>query len=370
MANAGDTSKLLNVNNTLNDDAKFAAATGTSSSSVTSTTTTGLPSVNVNSQLKTGYYNVAGPSQNSATTPSTSTPKTKKTVALGLDTENGSDCLFMERLEARRHKLDDSAIWGDLSMDIRETPSLSASASASMDDCLELNADDGDGRLSVSKSSSSSISVKFKKSLPFACRRDGGWTWGSIKTFCFLICALITVHGALATGYTYSVLTTIEKRFTVNSFIAGFVISSYEIGSLLSVVFVSYFGTHGHIPRWVGLGGVVLCLGSFLFSLPHFVAPIYKPPNVNDSGPPVCLAQNPVAPMSILSPTLTKRQIDSQVAASKIDPDDSTFVTRYVYILIFSQVLLGAGGSPLFTLGTAYIDNHVEKDNAAIYLGE
>ena len=33
------------------------------------------------------------------------------------------------------------------------------------------------------------------------------------------------------------------------------------------------------------------------------------------------------------------------------------------------QLLLGCGGSPLFTLGTTYIDNHVKRDSSSMYIG-
>jgi len=34
-----------------------------------------------------------------------------------------------------------------------------------------------------------------------------------------------------------------------------------------------------------------------------------------------------------------------------------------------AQLLLGCGGSPLFTLGTTYIDNHVKRDSSSVYIG-
>lgn len=37
--------------------------------------------------------------------------------------------------------------------------------------------------------------------------------------------------------------------------------------------------------------------------------------------------------------------------------------------MLYSQLLLGCGGSPLFTLGTTYIDNHVKRDSSSMYIG-
>ena len=42
---------------------------------------------------------------------------------------------------------------------------------------------------------------------------------------------------------------------------------------------------------------------------------------------------------------------------------------NYVLTLVVAQLLIGIGGSPLYTLGTAYIDNHVNKLKAPSYIG-
>jgi organic anion transporter 3A len=41
-----------------------------------------------------------------------------------------------------------------------------------------------------------------------------------------------------------------------------------------------------------------------------------------------------------------------------------------VMLFLLAQLLLGCGGSPLFTLGTTYIDDHVRPDSASLYIGE
>ena len=40
-----------------------------------------------------------------------------------------------------------------------------------------------------------------------------------------------------------------------------------------------------------------------------------------------------------------------------------------IFIFMIAQLFLGCGGSPLFTLGTAYIDDHVKRDAASVYIG-
>lgn len=41
-----------------------------------------------------------------------------------------------------------------------------------------------------------------------------------------------------------------------------------------------------------------------------------------------------------------------------------------VLFFMLAQLLLGAGGSPLFTLGTTYIDDHVKRESSSMYIGE
>lgn len=48
----------------------------------------------------------------------------------------------------------------------------------------------------------------------------------------------------------------------------------------------------------------------------------------------------------------------------------SPSTTAPVLLFVVAQLLLGCGGSPLFTLGTTYVDDHVKPESASIYIGE
>lgn len=41
-----------------------------------------------------------------------------------------------------------------------------------------------------------------------------------------------------------------------------------------------------------------------------------------------------------------------------------------VILFVIAQILLGGGGSPLFTLGTTYVDDHVRKESSSMYIGK
>jgi len=176
----------------------------------------------------------------------------------------------------------------------------------------------------------------------------------NIKLFVVFMCLLITMSGTLSTGYLNSVITTIEKRFEIGSSISGLIAASYEFGSLVAVIFISYFGGRRHIPRWIGKGVILMGVGALLFALPHIIAKKYT------------------VHQGIISNN-TDENICKIVGAKQTDGtciDKNSGNLTYVLILITAQILIGTGGTPIFTLGTTYIDNHVPKDKSPIYLGE
>ena len=49
-------------------------------------------------------------------------------------------------------------------------------------------------------------------------------------------------QGMLVNGFVNVAITTVERRFDLSSAESGFIASSYDVGSLLSVIPISYFG--------------------------------------------------------------------------------------------------------------------------------
>ncbi|XP_004713863.2 solute carrier organic anion transporter family member 1B1 [Echinops telfairi] len=73
-----------------------------------------------------------------------------------------------------------------------------------------------------------------------------------------------------------SSITQIERRFDIPSSVAGLIDGSFEIGNLLVIVFVSYFGSKLHRPRLIGIGCIIMGTGSILTALPHFFMGHYR----------------------------------------------------------------------------------------------
>lgn len=190
------------------------------------------------------------------------------------------------------------------------------------------------------------------------------------QIFVLFLSFLVTLQQALSSGYINSVITTIEKRFEIPSSLSGLVASSYEIGNVITVIFVSYLGSRRHIPVWIAVGAVIMGAGSLVFMIPHFIAePNHVITLANSSTDNICRAVS-----------LREQDIGLGRLSSGLTPphnnlrgdnciQGSPSTTGPVLFFILAQLLLGCGGSPLFTLGTTYIDDHVQPDSASMYIG-
>ena len=71
-------------------------------------------------------------------------------------------------------------------------------------------------------------------------------------------------------------ITSIEKRFDLDSTEAGLDSSCYDIATVICLIPVGYFGEHGSKPRWLGFGALIMGVGAFVLALPHFTTGLYE----------------------------------------------------------------------------------------------
>lgn len=194
-----------------------------------------------------------------------------------------------------------------------------------------------------------------------------------LQFFVLLLSFLVTLQQALSSGYINSVITTIEKRFEIPSSLSGLIASSYEIGNVITVIFVSYLGSRRHIPVWIGVGAVIMGIGSIIFMVPHFIAEENTGIMVANS------TEENMCKVVTIQQDVGLGRLSSGLSSPPLAPHNnlrgenciqgSPSTTGPVLLFVLAQLLLGCGGSPLFTLGTTYIDDHVRPDSSSIYIG-
>ncbi|XP_077984744.1 solute carrier organic anion transporter family member 3A1-like [Glandiceps talaboti] len=161
--------------------------------------------------------------------------------------------------------------------------------------------------------------------------------------------------------YAASILTTQEKRYNLSSSQLGALTSVGQVGTLLTIVPVAYFGGRSstHRPRWIAVGIITMAVGILIGTLPHFVLGPYNYENNKGdnatTGISLCLSDSPTS---------------NSGSECTTDGSDNSNDSTIAYAFFVAGVLvLGAGYSPLLTLGSAFVDDHAKHETSALYLG-
>uniref|UniRef100_A0AC34QK55 Solute carrier organic anion transporter family member n=1 Tax=Panagrolaimus sp. JU765 TaxID=591449 RepID=A0AC34QK55_9BILA len=147
-------------------------------------------------------------------------------------------------------------------------------------------------------------------------------------------------------------LSTLEKRFHMNSTQTGIISSWYDFAVLIAVFPVCHWGNVGHKGRWIGLGTFIMGLGSFICALPHYLIEPYQVAegyNLTDDG------------------RCDANRILNETCVFATDQPTS-YLNPYFLLFLLGQTLHGIGATPLFSIGTAYIDENVSQKASPVYL--
>ena len=90
------------------------------------------------------------------------------------------------------------------------------------------------------------------------------------KLFLVFLTLAVFLQQFCTTGLVKVVITSLERRFQLKSAEAGTITSSFDIGSLVLMIPVTYFG--GKIgtnrPRYISLGMIIMAIGAFIWMIP------------------------------------------------------------------------------------------------------
>uniref|UniRef100_A0A8I6GJ93 Solute carrier organic anion transporter family member n=1 Tax=Rattus norvegicus TaxID=10116 RepID=A0A8I6GJ93_RAT len=130
---------------------------------------------------------------------------------------------------------------------------------------------------------------------------------GKLKVFLGAL-SFVYFAKALAEGYLKSTITQIERRFDIPSSLVGIIDGSFEIGNLLVITFVSYFGAKLHRPKIIGAGCLVMGFGTMLIAVPQFFMEKYSYEKYERYSPSSNLTPN-ISPCYLESSSPSPRSI-------------------------------------------------------------
>ncbi|XP_033726916.1 solute carrier organic anion transporter family member 4A1-like [Pecten maximus] len=175
---------------------------------------------------------------------------------------------------------------------------------------------------------------------PRVCQRFRTPRW-----LLFCLCWVSFIQGMIVGGFTSVIISSVERRFQLSSTESGLISSFYDIASVLCLMPVSYFGGMGVKSRYLGVGMFTIGIGTILFCLPHFTTDLYQ--MSTDDSSTLCTT-----------------------SGGKVTECGSTgSLSYYKYVFYVSMLVMGAGGSPLFTLGPTFLDDSVPVKSSSTYLG-
>ncbi|XP_057625237.1 solute carrier organic anion transporter family member 1A5-like isoform X2 [Chionomys nivalis] len=164
---------------------------------------------------------------------------------------------------------------------------------------------------------------------------------------------------SISGNYMVSMLTQIERQFNIPTSVVGLINGSFEIGNLLLIIFVSYFGRKLHRPIMIGAGCVVMGVGCFLISLPHFLMGRYEyekmiSPSSNLSSNSFLCSGNR---SQTLTPTPDPKDCEKEIKSS-----------MWIYVMV-GNLIRGIGETPIMPLGVSYIEDFAKPENSPLYIG-
>ncbi|XP_070535286.1 solute carrier organic anion transporter family member 2A1-like [Ptychodera flava] len=157
-------------------------------------------------------------------------------------------------------------------------------------------------------------------------------------------------------------LTSIQKRYSLDSALMGLNATLFDTATVITVVFVSFFfgRLDSHRPRVIGVSLILAALCLCLATISHFLSGTYKYSSV-------VLGTNDT---TMCSESYSKSVEDTHGNASDTcSATNERESMQTAVMLLIGHILVGIFFTPLLILTPTYIDDGASKLKAPLYLG-
>ena len=211
------------------------------------------------------------------------------------------------------------------------------------------------------------------------------------QTFLAIFCLTSVLQGMYYT-YFVSVLTTIEKLYQIQSKTTGMIMSATEIGQIGGALLLTYYGGHGHRPKWIACGMLIFAMAAILCSTPHYLfgsqvgakhlsfsssestIETINSLKLSDYNTKLCSSVPSLFSTLESQTNFIPKGVNSSQSDSKCDHKETintkSRITNTVLSIFFvSLLLIGIGATAVNTLGIPYIDDNVAPKESPLYFG-
>ncbi|KAK6167390.1 hypothetical protein SNE40_021429 [Patella caerulea] len=170
--------------------------------------------------------------------------------------------------------------------------------------------------------------------------------------------------------YINSQITTIERQFGFSSSVSGLILSSNDIGYLLTTLFMSYIARKTHIPRVLALSTMFFGFSGLICSIPHFMD-MDSFRLSHREGNITTMIASPLQGGSLCLNDTFSGMNDTLLHCGTTENINKNATIRTVAILLLSvgMCLQGFGKSPRYPFLATYVDDNVEQTQTPLYLG-
>ncbi|XP_070534287.1 solute carrier organic anion transporter family member 2A1-like [Ptychodera flava] len=159
-----------------------------------------------------------------------------------------------------------------------------------------------------------------------------------------------------------------ERQFALSSTIVGVCFTSLDLSSIVAMPLMTYFGGQAtsHRPRWIGFGVLSATVGLLIIGSTQFMSDLYEygdmPSRSSNASSGLCFPGRSEHTLGVVNDSLTDQlqSCDSVLAGNNL---------AALVCLFLGLLFLGAGFTPIFTLGVSYIDDGVQRKKAPLYFG-
>ncbi|XP_059171061.1 solute carrier organic anion transporter family member 4C1-like isoform X2 [Physella acuta] len=172
-------------------------------------------------------------------------------------------------------------------------------------------------------------------------------TFNSPNCLVFFMGVYSLVLGFEVNGVQNVNVSSIERRYDLDSTNLGFVSSAYDVSAAMLAVVIGYIGSGRRKPRMLSITILFSAIGSFCMAVPHFTAGQYT---LGMAPEKICV-------------------LGASTTANCTNVPHSSPLSNYLYVFLFSQLLHGIGGTTLFTVGISLMDDSVVPQKTPLFLG-